>query len=321
MSTVLYPYPLPFQRQQLTLELSAENLEINRDGRTVDLSARNAADREPLRLTATVTLPRPEGRDTPTLTVQVVTHCRSTNLRRVSVATLQDAEKGSRVRTYVAEVEFSPSEVARVVTVEAVVAGRVEKRDHRVLSVAEPWTLHLEKSTLPFQGGGLPVQWVDFGVRPELQPYRQQPFYLDLSDLPTVLLNSSFVGLPEILPDRGRPGRPLLAMHELLLVRIAGTAWQAMFESAVAAIGGTDEDPVEPEAHWQSAVLRRVLELVYPDLGTVEERLREVQREVQSGSTGALHSRAVSAISQSVLQEGKAIRTALQALNFSEETQ
>lgn len=325
MSMVLFPYPQLFSPEDLdfTMDLqlsrvagqfekpvSTKDAEIDRDTRSVDLTAlQNQYSR--LRLEVTLTIPRElvgdlraaDGR------VLVVANCKRTNLRKaVRLTSAPEAP-----HTFTADLDLDFNDLAGIVTLDLTVSGQALGRDHRILGTARPWTLHLDPTTLPFRGGGLAVRWRSFSDDADLQPYKDEPFYLDMTAQPTVLLNSDFEGLPQILPSGRKPSKPLLALHEAELVRIAGATWQAMFESAVAAVRGTEENPTEPDSMWQQAVLRRVLDLVYPSLPPAE-RLREVRREALTGDSGDLRARALAAISKHILQEGKAMRKALAAL-------
>ena len=156
----------------------------------------------------------------------------------------------------------------QAINVMGILSGSAMDLSDRFFGKTEVWTIYLDDMAKPVGRGALPVLWIDFTNSEEhyyLRSYRNEPYYLNLSENPPELyLNSAFEGLPELFPDEGRPIGPLLPLHESTRIGIAKAVWLELFQVAVTGIRDpdiedTDEEPQWPEKQWQVDVLKQIL--------------------------------------------------------------
>ena len=93
-------------------------------------------------------------------------------------------------------------------------------------------------------------------------------YYLSITDAtPTLFLNKSFDGLPELFSEDPRPRGERLTVAETVSASIAKSAWLAMFQTALHGIRVNENDEYDwPEISWQKDVLEQILPHIYLDL-------------------------------------------------------
>ncbi len=162
----------------------------------------------------------------------------------------------------------------------------------------DTWVVDLTAAA-PVREREIDIVEVDFRDGPHdwLRPYKDAPWWIDTSgEMPTVLLNTSFEGITEMLnAPRGAAGRAAAA---LVANQIAGEAWTAMFHAAVADLE-LDEDglPVVPDG-WRAVVLRSTLPDVLPR-HSLGDALVEIHNQRVTGAGWAeLHSRVQYAVAR-----------------------
>ncbi|WP_069172944.1 hypothetical protein [Streptomyces griseus] len=147
--------------------------------------------------------------------------------------------------------------------------------DGRILGRADtPWLVDLLGRT-PSRQRDLEILEEDFRDGPEewLRPFMDAPWLIDTTgELPTILLNTSFEGLSELLS--GARGPLEKATAGLVAAQIAGEAWATMFHSALSDLEFDDDGTPHFPGGWRESVLRSMLPEVFPGL-PLHDALRE----------------------------------------------
>lgn len=156
--------------------------------------------------------------------------------------------------------------VARAV-LDVSVVGSHGGVDGRVLGTTDtPWIVDLLART-PTRQRDLEILEEDFRDGPQewLRPFMDAPWLIDTTgDVPTVLLNTSFEGLPELLS--GARGPLEKATAGLVAAQIAGEAWATMFHSALSDLEFDEDGTPRFPGGWRESVLRSMLPEVFPGL-------------------------------------------------------
>jgi hypothetical protein len=156
--------------------------------------------------------------------------------------------------------------VARAV-LDVSVVGSHGGVDGRVLGTTDtPWIVDLLART-PTRQRDLEILEEDFRDGPQewLRPFMDAPWIIDTTgDVPTVLLNTSFEGLPELLS--GARGPLEKATAGLVAAQIAGEAWATMFHSALSDLEFDEDGTPRFPGGWRESVLRSMLPEVFPGL-------------------------------------------------------
>ncbi|WP_406513214.1 hypothetical protein OG851_33915 [Streptomyces sp. NBC_00161] len=143
--------------------------------------------------------------------------------------------------------------------------------DGRVLGTSDsPWIVDLLART-PTRARDLEILEADFRDGPQewLRPFMEAPWLIDTTgELPTVLLNSSFEGLVELLS--GARGHLEKATAGLVAGQIAGEAWATMFHSALSDLEFDEDGTPRFPGGWRESVLRSLLPEVFPGLSLPE---------------------------------------------------
>lgn len=147
--------------------------------------------------------------------------------------------------------------------------------DGRILGKTDaPWVVDLLART-PARQRDLEIVEADFRDGPEqwLRRFADAPWLVDTSgDLPTILLNTSFEGLSELLS--GARGPLEKATAGLVAAQVAGEAWATMFQSALSNLEFDEDGTPHLPGGWRGAVLRFMLPEVFPRL-PLPDALRE----------------------------------------------
>ncbi|MCX4434174.1 MULTISPECIES: hypothetical protein [Streptomyces] len=156
--------------------------------------------------------------------------------------------------------------VARAV-LDVSVVGSHGGVDGRVLGTTDtPWIVDLLART-PTRQRDLEIVEEDFRDGPQewLRPFMDAPWLIDTTgDVPAVLLNTSFEGLPELLS--GARGPLEKAAAGLVAAQIAGEAWATMFHSALSDLEFDEDGTPRFPGGWRESVLRSMLPEVFPGL-------------------------------------------------------
>ncbi|MFM9556121.1 hypothetical protein [Streptomyces caniscabiei] len=156
--------------------------------------------------------------------------------------------------------------VARAV-LDVSVVGSHGGVDGRVLGTTDsPWIVDL-LARVPTRQRDLEILEEDFRDGPQewLRPFMDAPWLIDTTgDVPAVLLNTSFEGLPELLS--GARGPLEKATAGLVAAQIAGEAWATMFHSALSDLEFDEDGTARFPGGWRESVLRSMLPEVFPGL-------------------------------------------------------
>ncbi|MFI9585057.1 hypothetical protein ACIHCQ_25140 [Streptomyces sp. NPDC052236] len=156
--------------------------------------------------------------------------------------------------------------VARAV-LDVSVVGSHGGVDGRVLGTTDtPWIVDLLART-PTRQRDLEILEEDFRDGPQewLRPFMDAPWLIDTTgDVPAVLLNTSFEGLPELLS--GARGPLEKATAGLVAAQIAGEVWATMFHSALSDLEFDEDGTPHLPGGWRGSVLRSMLPEVFPGL-------------------------------------------------------
>jgi hypothetical protein len=152
-------------------------------------------------------------------------------------------------------------------TLEVNVVGSHGGVDGRIIGGADrPWYVDF-RAREPVRRLEIDILEVDFrdDERAWLHPYKDAPWLVETSgDVPTVLLNTSFEGVADLLRNpRGRLGGATAGM---VAAQIASDAWNAMFHSALAELELDEDGTPRLPGDWREPVLRAVLPDVFPGL-------------------------------------------------------
>ncbi|MFJ8017190.1 hypothetical protein [Streptomyces sp. NPDC096339] len=143
--------------------------------------------------------------------------------------------------------------------------------DGRVLGTSDsPWVVDLLART-PTGQCDLEIREVDFRDGPDewLRPFMEAPWLIDTTgESPTVLLNSSFEGLVELLS--GARGPLEKATAGLVAGQIATDAWATMFHAALSDLEFDEDGTPRLPGGWQESALRSMLPEVFPGLSLPE---------------------------------------------------
>ncbi|MET7367996.1 hypothetical protein ABZS61_19490 [Streptomyces sp. NPDC005566] len=139
--------------------------------------------------------------------------------------------------------------------------------DGRVIGRTDtPWVVDLLART-PTRQRDLEILEKDFRDGPDewLRRFADAPWLIDTSgDLPTVLINTSFEGLGELLS--GARGPLEKATAGMVAAQIAGEAWATMFHSALSDLEFDEDGTPHLPGGWRESVLRSMLPEVFPGL-------------------------------------------------------
>lgn len=164
--------------------------------------------------------------------------------------------------------------VARAL-LEVSVVGSYGGVNGRVLGTTDtPWIVDLIART-PTRQRDLEILERDFRDGPEewLRQFMDAPWLIDTSgDLPAVLINTSFEGLPELLS--GARGPLEKATAGMVAAQIAGEAWATMFHSALSDIEFDEDGTPRLPGGWREPVLLSMLPEVFPGV-PIPEALAE----------------------------------------------
>jgi hypothetical protein len=237
------------------------------------------------------------------LSVTAVAMCSPANMRQLILL-----ERSPLDRTrWTGKAELERRNFRGKVLLKALLTGTVDGFPHRLIGEAVEWMIHFDEPSIPFIDGALPVKWVDF-KEPNAQPailreHREEAFYADLeADPPTVYLNKGFPLLAQLLTDRPARRGPEQALHDAERLSIARSVWMGLFNAAQAAIiaGEAEEDPDWPSSDWQKAVLKILLDGMYPHLSATDQLRMAVEARTSDGA------RAVASEAQAAI--GKRLR-------------
>ncbi|MFG3345587.1 hypothetical protein ACGF1Z_11060 [Streptomyces sp. NPDC048018] len=156
--------------------------------------------------------------------------------------------------------------------------------DGRIIGGCEdPWVVDFLTRTTARQNE-MEIVEEDFrdGPRHWLRPFKDTPWLVDTSgDVPTVLLNTAFEGLTELL--KGARGQLEKATAGLVAAQIAAEAWTAMFHAALGDLDQDEDGTPQLPGGWRESVLRLMLPDVLPGL-PMPDALAEAQSRRAEGN-------------------------------------
>lgn len=332
MRVPIYPYPT--LRDKIELSISGARIGTDRDDDpsidslnpgcivpeqllvTVEDEMANGADYLELELRASI--PASDlGTGVAAESLVVVAECTSTRMRQA--ARMEQDSPGES--SYEASIRLDLVNYREKINVYCVMAGTATGLPDRYIGVSDTWSVLLDGITPPDISGSFSVKWASFGSDAErtfLHPYKVEPYYVHLAaDEPVVYLNKGFEGLPELFPETGRLQGSQRALQESMSMSIARTVWLALFEAALSSVEAADADdePLWPETPWQDGVLRMILPLVYPNLEEEQTLQPAVRARFEPDEYHDLISRAVAVIGHDILNEGKALRSAIRRVS------
>ncbi|WP_405639640.1 hypothetical protein [Streptomyces uncialis] len=273
MSTV-YAYPTLVGRIEVAVRgasIDGKPLQLSLISRRDQVVALHQIERDDWTegvLDLEVTLPMDELADGPWsgVTCVAVLSEGATNTRRVTRLTRRRDDTNWR-----GEVRVRRSHHVERAVLDVSVVGGHGGVDGRVLGTTDtPWVVDLLART-PARQRDPEVLEEDFRDGPQewLRPFMDVPWLIDTTgDLPTILLNTSFEGLPELLS--GARGPLEKATAGLVAAQIAGDAWATMFHSALSDLEFDEDGTPHFPGGWRESVLRAMLPEVLPGLPPAE---------------------------------------------------
>ncbi|MEU0130539.1 hypothetical protein [Streptomyces sp. NPDC006289] len=210
------------------------------------------------------------------------------------------------------------SHVARAL-LEVSVVGSHGGVDGRVLGKADtPWVVDLLART-PTRQRDLDILERDFRDGPQewLRQFMDAPWLIDTTgDLPSVLINTSFEGLPALLS--GARGPLEKATAGLVAAQIAAEAWATMFHSALSDLEFDEDGTPHLPGGWRESVLRSMLPEVFPGLPLTEALAEAHNRRGDGRGWAEIQSRIHYAAGRRG-QMPKNLTAAIRALNRTQE--
>ncbi len=316
---VLFPYQT--LEGEVNLRVSAPpGVPFSEQERTIDFRAEASGKRPFISSTLRVDVPDMEIEALPYRgpRVHAVVRCGATDMRR-AVALSSDPDNPS---CWTGQLELARDELRGEVSITAVVTAFVEDDfAPRMLAETEPWTILVDDSASRSLRGELPIFWRDFSEYPDLKPYMDEPFHVDMDQaLPTVYLNQRIDGLAEILPKEGYPSGALRSLYETVRTGIARSVWLALLEASLAGIASPDDEnegdmPTWPTVAWQKDVLVRILPHVFQEAEDVEMLRLALRARREEAEARQLSSRAVLVVEKELVRDGTSLRRALKSIN------
>ncbi|WP_318210005.1 hypothetical protein [Streptomyces sp. SJL17-1] len=269
MSTV-YPYPTLVGKIDVTVR------QASIDGKPVQLSLISQRDRVVAFhqverddwvegfLDIEVSAPNEELADGPWagVTCVAVLSEGATNTRVVS-----RLQRGRHDSNWHGEVRVRRSEHLTQAVLDVSFVGSHGGIDGRIIGVSEtPWVVDFLART-PTRQNETEILEADFRDGPQewLRPFKDAPWLIDTTgDMPTVLLNTSFEGLTELLKRARGPLEKATA--GLVAAQIAADAWSTMFHSALGDLERDEDGTPQLPGGWRESVLRLMLPDVLPGL-------------------------------------------------------
>ncbi|MER5552880.1 hypothetical protein ABT001_14555 [Streptomyces sp. NPDC002793] len=163
--------------------------------------------------------------------------------------------------------------------------GRVIGRTDR------PWVVDLLART-PTRQRDLEILEMDFREGPQewLRRFVDAPWLIDTGgDLPAILINTSFEGLPELLS--GARGPLEKATAGMVAAQIAGEAWATMFHSALSDLEFDEDGTPHLPSGWRESVLRSMLPEVFPGVPLAEALAEAHSRRADGRGWAEIQSR------------------------------
>ncbi|WP_127360889.1 hypothetical protein [Actinacidiphila soli] len=182
----------------------------------------------------------------------------------------------------------------------------------------EAWIIDLLART-PVRQREIEIAEADFRDGPQewLRPFKDAPWLVETAgEMPTILLNSSFEGITQLLKGSGNPLEK--AASGLVAAQIAGEAWTAMFHSAVADLELDDDGAPLIPSGWRESVLRTMLPDVLPGLALADALIEVHNRHAAGYGWAELQSQIHFAASRRA-QVPKNLTTAVRAITRSQE--
>nr|WP_202451615.1 hypothetical protein [Streptomyces sp. SID4948] len=231
-----------------------------------------------------VTLPLAELADGPWASVACVAVLTegATNVRVVT-----RLERGRDEKVWRGEVRVQRCMHLARATLDVSVVGSHSGVDGRTIGVGEkPWFIEFLSPT-PVRQREIEIIEEDFrdGGQEWLRPFKEAPWLVETAgDTPTVLLNTSFEGLADLLK---RPRGPLeKAAAGMVAAQIAADAWTAMFHSALGELEFDEDGTPRLPGGWRESVLRAMLPDVFPGR-PLTDALLEARNRRSEGRTWA----------------------------------
>jgi hypothetical protein len=263
-----------------------------------------------------VGLPRAELADGPwasVVCVAVLTES-ATNARVVS-----RLERGRNDNHWRGEIRVLRSQHLARATLDVSVVGSYGGIDARVIGGSDkPWFIDFLART-PVRQREIAIIEADFrdGDHEWLRPFKEAPWLVETAgEVPTVLLNTSFEGVAELL---GGPRGPLeKATAGLIAAQIASDVWTTMFYSALADLECDEDGTPRLPGDWREPVLRAMLPDVFPGRPIADALLEAYNRRIEGRSWAELQPKIQFAASRRALVP-KNLLTAIRAVSRVQE--
>lgn len=251
--------------------------------RVVALGLADTEDWEAATLTVSATIPsratEPGGPWSDVVVVAVLTD-KATN-SRVTARLVPEAEGG---REWSGELHMLRADLFDRAVLTVQVVGTVDEVPGRIIAeAAHDWIVDV-RSDHPTREQNFDIRESGFAKGAGwLRKFTDAPWIVNASGtLPTVHINTDFVGITDVLGAEGRG--PEALVNAMMVSQMAADVWIAVFHSAIGDLEIEDDGtPLFPHG-WQGEVLREMLPDVVPDR-TLEDALREVHRR-RTGATG-----------------------------------
>lgn len=318
MATIAYPYET--LRGYIELDVRSVEVEgrsadpfVEENDRRVDLFKLDPEEWEEVCINVSARHPTAALRDyvepvLSDLTLTVVAHCSSTNMRQT--AHLDGPDVGDDYTRWNGELELPRFQYSEEVKVKVTLSGPLGSTSNRYLGESRPWSVWFEEPPTHSITGSIEILWNDFSdpdEGPDLTNYRDRMFYVDLGSKPTLYLNQSFEGLYDLLEGESAEEVYEDAFRESEYYSIAQSVWLAMFNAAASSVREENGQYKLPGLEWKRKVLKKMLPKLMPEHST-SDALRRVHASMQGDVDPWIQSEALCVVDR-LLERSAALRS------------
>lgn len=246
------------------------------------------------------------------LGLTAVARCTDTNARQT--VALELIENGDQVE-WSGRMVLDRRDYRGKVELESIISGEVNGTPHRFLGESKRWILWFDQPPAHSITGNINVKWKDFSdpdESPDLTELEDETFYLDLESDPTLFLNQSFDGLPDLLESESKEDPHEVAFRESEFYGIARAVWLAMFNAAASSISKKSGQHIFPEREWKEKVLKKMLPRLLPE-SSEEDALRQVHESFRGETSPWIQSKALT-VADRLTEASAALRSSLEKI-------
>ncbi|MCS3782678.1 hypothetical protein [Salinibacter ruber] len=324
MSTKTYPYGSLYGNANLDIENVLINCETDRtdsltkfDKRNINLFECAVEDWEDVSIKmkvshSTTALKEDLEADPSELSLTAVTHCSATNVRQTVPLSRTKIEEHTE---WTGSIVLPRTNYRGKVELGAIISAEVDGTPHRYVGDSNIWTVWFDDPPAHSITGNINISWKDFSDPenpPDLTEFEGEVFYLDLESEPTLFLNKSFEGLPDLLESESKENPHEAAFRESEFYGIARAVWVSLFNASASSIAREDGRHVLPDTDWKRKVLKKMLPELLPE-SSKEDALRQVYESFQGNVNPWIQSK-VLIVADRLIEASAALRSSLQRI-------